>query len=363
MVSVSGAMDPATPRDAGQQVAAGGFFWLDLEGPDADLLGQFGRSLRLDPSVMAKTGDTGRPPGMAAGTVRAGQRPSLTVAGGIVQGLVSAAGGLAPGAAAIPVRILYTGKLLLTVHSGPCPALVRARHRYDGLRDEGKADGPLVLFLVLDDLAGSFEEQFLALDARLDEIQVDLLTSSSRGAQAEVLAIRRRLADAVQSLGWYTGDLEDLSAAGVAQLPGMSPAAQAHLDRHRQRVIRLTEAAREYREEAREALSQYAENISGRQGQVINFLAVISAIFLPLTFITGYFGMNFDVLTEDLKTFWVYILLGNLLPAASVVVAVVLFRRWVTRLGIPRILPTRRPARQPPGGPETPAAGHTTHTA
>lgn len=94
----------------------------------------------------------------------------------------------------------------------------------------------------------------------------------------------------------------------------MSPAVQAHLDRHRQRVIRLTDAAREYREEAREALSQYAENISGRQGQVINFLAVISAIFLPLTFITGYFGMNFDVLTEDLKTFRVYILLGNLLP-------------------------------------------------
>lgn len=362
LVSVSGAMDPAAPRDARRQAAAGGFFWLDLEGLDADLLGQFGRSLRLDPSVMAKTGDSGQPPGVATGTVRAAQRPSLTAAGGIVQALVSAAGGLAPDAAAIPVRIVYTGEFLLTVHSGPCPALEQARRRYDGLGDEGKADGPLVLFLVLDDLAGSFEEQFLALDARLDEIQVELLTSSSRGAQAEVLAIRRRLADAVQALGWYTGDLDDLNTAGVARLPGMGQAAQAHLDRHRQRVIRLTDAAREYREEAREALSQYAENISGRQGQVINFLAVISAIFLPLTFITGYFGMNFDVLTEDLKTFWVYILLGNLLPAASVVVAVVLFRRWVTRLGIPRILPTRRPARQPPGGPETSAAGHSTQT-
>jgi Mg2+ and Co2+ transporter CorA len=170
LVSVSGVMQPATPRDAGQQVAAGGFFWLDLESADADLLGQFGRSLRLDPSDMAKTGDTGQPPGMATGTMRVAQRPSLTAAGGIVQALVSAAGGLAPDAAAIPVRILYTGEFLLTVHSGPCPALEQARHRYDGLRDEGKADGPLVLFLVLDDLAGSFEEQFLAMDARLDEI-------------------------------------------------------------------------------------------------------------------------------------------------------------------------------------------------
>ena len=89
------------------------------------------------------------------------------------------------------------------MHSAPCPALEQARHRYDGLRDEAKADGPLVLFLVLDELAGSFEEQFLALDARSDEIPVEPLTSSSRCTPAEILAIRRRLADAVQSLDWH----------------------------------------------------------------------------------------------------------------------------------------------------------------
>jgi magnesium transporter len=351
LVSVSGASDLATPRDVERQAAAGGFFWVDLESVDGELLGQFVRSLRLGTSAIAEPEDTGQPAGMAMGIARSRQRPSLTVAGDIIQALVSAAGGLAADAAPIPVRIVYGAEFLLTVHSAPCPALEQARHRYDGLRDEGKADGPLVLFLVLDELARSFEEQFLAMDARLDEIQVELLTNASRGSRAEVLAIRRRLAEAVQSLGWYAGDLDDVMAAGVAQLPGLGPGAQAHLDRHRQRVVRLTDAAREYREEARETLGEYSQNISGRQGQVINFLAVISAIFLPLTFITGYFGMNFDVLTVDLNTFWIFILLGNLLPAALVVVAIVLFRRWVTHLGIPSILPTGGPAEQPPTGP------------
>jgi Mg2+ and Co2+ transporter CorA len=362
LVSVSGASDLATPGDVERQAAAGGFFWLDLESLDRDLLGQFGRSLRLGTSAIAELEDSGQPAGMARGAARARQRPSLTAAGDVIQALVFAAGGLAADAAPIPVRIVYTAQFLLTVHSAPCPALAQARHRYDGLRDEVKADGPLVLFLVLDELAGSFQEQFLTLDARLDEIQVQLLTTSSRGSQTEVLAIRRRLADAVQSLGWYTGDLDDLIAAGVAQLPGLGPGAQGHLDRHRQRVVRLTDAAREYREEARETLGQYSQNISDRQGQVINFLAVISAIFLPLTFITGYFGMNFDVLTVDLKSIWLYILLGNLLPALSVVVVYVLFRRWVTNLGIPRILPTRRRAGKPPTEPETAAAGHPTQS-
>ena len=187
---------------------------------------------------------------------------------------------------------------------------------------------------------------------------MELLTSAPRAAQAEVLTIRRRLADAVQSLGWYAGDLDDLNAGGIGQLPGMGPGAQPHFDRHRQRVIRMRDAARDYREEAGDALGQFSANISGLQGQVINFLAVISAIFLPLTFITGYFGMNLDVLTEDLKTVWIFILLGNLVPAASVVIAIVWFRRWVTRLGIPGLMPIRRPAGQPPAQPEAPAAGH-----
>lgn len=359
LVSVTGTVEPAAPRDAGQRLAAGGFFWLDLESLDTERLEQFGRSLRLDASATARPGDTGRSSGLAMVSTGAVPRPSLAAVGDTIQALVPAAGGPAPGAAVIPVRILYTGGFLLTVHFGPCPALAQARHRYDELRDEGKADGPLVLFLVLDDLVGSFELQFLALDARLDEIQAELLTSSPRGTQAEVLAIRHRLADAVQSLGWYTGDLEDLNAAGVAELPGMGAGAQPYFDGHRQRVIRMRDAARDYREEAGDVLGQFSANISSRQGQVINFLTVVSAIFLPLTFITGYFGMNFDVVTTDLKTVWIFVLLGNLVPAACVVIAILLFRRWVDRLGIPiipRLMPTRRPAGQPPGGPGAPAA-------
>jgi magnesium transporter len=359
LISVTGTVDPATPRDVEEQLAAGGFFWLDLQSLDHEQLERFGRSMRLAASATTRPEDTGQPSGLAmAGTGASARRPSLGAVGDTIQALVPAAAGPAPSAGAIQVRIVYTGQFLLTVHSGRCPPLEQARHRYNGLRDGGKADGPLVLFLVLDDLAGSFEPQLLALDARLDEIQVELLTSISRGARAEVLAIRRRLADAVQSLGWYTGDLDDVNVAGVAGLPGMGPGAQPYFDRHRQRVIRIRDAARDYREEAGDALGQFSANISGRQGQVINFLAVISAIFLPLTFITGYFGMNFDVLTEDLKTVWIYILLGNLVPAASVVIAVILFRRWVTRLGIPRLLPTGGPAGRPPVQPEAPAVGY-----
>jgi Mg2+ and Co2+ transporter CorA len=359
LVSATGAVEPATPQDVQQRLAAGGFFWLDLESLDPGRLAQFGRSLGLDASATAEPEETGQSSGPAMASTGVPRRPSLAAVGDSIQAVVPAAGGPASGDAGIPVRIVYTAGFLLTSHSGPCPALEQARYRYDALRPEGKTDGSLVLFLVLDDLAGSFEPQFLALDARLDEIQVELLTRVSPGAQAEVLAIRRRLAHFVQSLGWYAGDLDDLNAAGVGQLPGMGPGAQPHFDRHHHRIIRMRTAARDYREEAGDVLGQFSANISGQQGQVINFLAVISAIFLPLTFFTGYFGMNFNVITQDLNSVWIFTLLGNLIPAVSVVLGFVLFRRWLTRLGIPGLMPTRRPARQPPPRPEATAPDQT----
>ena len=106
----------------------------------------------------------------------------------------------------------------------------------------------------------------------------------------------------------------------------------------------MRDAARDYREEAGDVLGQFSANISNRQGQVINFLAVISAIFLPLSFFTGYFGMNFAIISDDLNSVWIFILLGNVIPAASVVLCFVLFRRWVARLEIPGLMPAPKKA-------------------
>jgi len=38
-----------------------------------------------------------------------------------------------------------------------------------------------------------------------------------------------------------------------------------------------------------------------RQAQVVNSLTIVATVFLPLSFLTGYFGMNFRILTNDVQ--------------------------------------------------------------
>jgi hypothetical protein len=75
-----------------------------------------------------------------------------------------------------------------------------------------------------------------------------------------------------------------------------------------------------------------------------------------LTFLTGYFGMNFGVITMDLNKVWLYVLLGILLPAAGVVVTLVILRRLIARMGIQSILPSWPTAQAEPPGRSGPPA-------
>jgi len=98
------------------------------------------------------------------------------------------------------------------------------------------------------------------------------------------------------------------------------------------------DSGKDIREEAKDALSHYSEFVAGRQAQVISSLTIVATVFLPLSFLTGYFGMNFRILTADLQnTLWQFILLGLLLLIASVTLSLLLIHRLERRFGIRRI--------------------------
>ena len=64
-----------------------------------------------------------------------------------------------------------------------------------------------------------------------------------------------------------------------------------------------------------------------RQNDAMKTLTIIATIFLPLSFITGFFGMNFGWMTDNIDSIWDFIGLGGGTLIASCVILWAYFRR------------------------------------
>ena len=75
-------------------------------------------------------------------------------------------------------------------------------------------------------------------------------------------------------------------------------------------------------------MDTHLSTVSNRLNVVMKQLTIIATIFLPLSFLTGFFGQNFSYLVRVwLAPTWSFFVLGIVLELATVVFLVVLFRR------------------------------------
>lgn len=80
-----------------------------------------------------------------------------------------------------------------------------------------------------------------------------------------------------------------------------------------------------YREMITNLLDLYHSNLGMKMNQVIKMLTIITTIFVPLTFIVGVYGMNFDNMPELRSEYGYYWVLGGM--GALVIAMIVYFAR------------------------------------
>ena len=69
--------------------------------------------------------------------------------------------------------------------------------------------------------------------------------------------------------------------------------------------VQMMDLVETYREMASNLLDVYLSSVSNRLNEAMRFLTVISTIFIPLSFLVGVYGMNFERMPE-LKWAWGY---------------------------------------------------------
>jgi len=94
-------------------------------------------------------------------------------------------------------------------------------------------------------------------------------------------------------------------------------------------TIQIVESIDSYREMIGGLIDLYMSSVSNKMNEVMKVLTIIATIFIPLSFLAGVYGMNFDYMPE-LKWHWSYFIFWGIIVTAAVSMLVYFKRRrWL----------------------------------
>lgn len=165
-------------------------------------------------------------------------------------------------------------------------------------------------------------DQYLSLQDLLDEIvesiEDELLTKPTSGTLSSIMRIKHELIFIRKSATPLREMLHDLLRCESALIQDETLIYYRDVYDH---ILRLNEAIETYRDMVTGLLDIYHSNVSNKMNEIMKVLTVFASIFIPLTFLTGIYGMNFKYMPE-LEWKWAYSVLWVLfivIPAILVV--------------------------------------------
>jgi magnesium transporter len=279
---------------------SGEFFWLDLASPTDVDLDALGTALDIPDLAIEDTKEFGQRPKLDD----YGERVLIVFYGAHEDELIE-------------VHIHVSGQEVVTVRHAPCGHLWAARERAAAAHVRTELD---LVYRVLDALADSLRalaDRHAAEVEQLEEIAFVRPKPADRRRMSELRSELFRLQQVV------VPQREMLARGGdvIENLPGLERDVARHpfRDVHDDLVITANET-----EYLREVLS---EAVNVLLNQMASRLTIVATIFLPLTFATGFFGMNFGWMVDHIDSAESFLLLGVGAMIVPLILAAVLLLR------------------------------------
>ncbi|HTA32176.1 MAG TPA: magnesium/cobalt transporter CorA [Solirubrobacteraceae bacterium] len=222
------------------------------------------------------------------------------------------------------VQMFISGKYLVSLHRDPLPALENQRARLDGLVLHSEQ---FLLYRVFDALTDSFFPVLARMDDEIDELEVAVLAGPTDEQLQRLFAMKRTLV-AMRKVVTPQRDLFARSIDQIADLPGLVLDERDYFRDVYDHLIRISDLIDSYRDLLGSTTDLYLSTVSNRQNEVMKQLAIVGTIFLPLSFITGFFGMNFGwLVSKGIASTWTFFVLGLGSLLATCVLLVRFFQR------------------------------------
>jgi zinc transporter len=226
----------------------------------------------------------------------------------------------------LALRMWASEGMLITLRSKP----IQATRDVEAMVKTGEAPhstGGLVAALA-NALTNRMEPEIAAFDEQADGFEDEILDPDVRVGRAELAQFRRKVLALRRYIVPQREALSQLVREGSAAA-FFSETDVLYLRESVDRVTRLAEDLDAIRERSVVLQEQIMEERSDMMNQRLFVLSILSAVFLPISFVTGLFGVNVGGIPGVDSPMAFGILIISLVVATGIMLAVFRWRRWI----------------------------------
>jgi magnesium transporter len=226
------------------------------------------------------------------------------------------------------VHCFWSDRYIVTVHRGDCPAVHVVRDRVDHYKG-ATLHSPLqviIVYLIMNALVDSFFPYLNDFDERIDSLEDDILKAPTEAQLGELFDMKRILMNMRKVIAPQRDMMASINS-GVSEIPGMTDEASRYFRDLYDHLIRLADLIDSYRDLLSSVMDTHLSTVSNRLNVVMKQLAIIATIFLPLSWLTGFFGQNFLFLVNHITGTATFFVVGIGTELIAVGLLFMLFKR------------------------------------
>jgi magnesium transporter len=222
------------------------------------------------------------------------------------------------------ISVFLAPTFVITVRQGIASDLHGARVRLEQHPELLKVGTTSALWAILDSVVDGYSPVVAGLERDIDQIEATVFSGSAAPTE-RIYSLRREATDFYRAV-------HPLLAVVSAVERDAHPTLQPYLRDVHDHLLLVNEEVAAQRDllgtvlEANMAvISVEQTRVSVAQNATIEQLTILATVFLPLTFVTGFFGQNFGWLVDHIDGFWTFVGLG----IGGLVLPLVLLYLWL----------------------------------
>jgi magnesium transporter len=228
------------------------------------------------------------------------------------------------------ISIFLGPSFVITVRQGMASDLHPARLRLEerpALLATGTA---AVLWAILDQVVDDYAPVVEGLERDIEEVERTVFAGAVAPTE-RIYSLRREVTDFYRAVHPLLAPLEEVQRGGIADVdPELQPYFRDVHD-HLRLVNEEVTAQRDLLTTCLEAniavISVEQTKVSVAQNDATKQLTIVATVFLPLSFVTGFFGQNFGWLVDHVDTAWSFLVFG----IGGLLVPLVILWAWLRR--------------------------------